>query len=253
MSIIYKPKYRNTDLIVNLTARIESLADVLTLTSVITPKLRRENRIVSVTSSCAIENNILSKEQVEAVIGGKPVLAPPKDIKEVQNAFEAYEKMLEFDPFDIDDLEAAHRIMMKDLVRSPGNFRTGNIGVVRGDEVVHIAPKADDISGLLADLLKWTKQAKVHPLIKSSVFHYEFEYIHPFADGNGRMGRMWQTLILAKWKPIFAWLPVENIIKEHQQEYYTALEVSNDCGKSTPFIEFMLGSILETMEKYNKE
>jgi Fic family protein len=253
MSYIYKPKYSNTDKIVNLTAKIESLADVLTLTSVITPKLRRENRIVSVTSSCAIEQNVLSYEQVEAVIDGKPVLAPQKDITEVKNAFEAYEKMLEFNPYDIDDLEAAHRIMMKDLVKAPGNFRTGNIGVVRGNEVIHIAPKADDVSGKIADLLRWIKHTKAHPLIKSSVFHYEFEYIHPFADGNGRMGRMWQTLILSKWKPIFAWLPVENIIKDHQQEYYKALETSNDFGESTPFIEFMLESILTAMEKYNEK
>ncbi|MDR0987304.1 MAG: Fic family protein [Ruminococcus sp.] len=249
---MWQPKYKNTDRIVNAAAKTEALADVLTITSKITPKLRRENRILSIASSCAIEQNVLTLEQVKAVIDGKPVLAPPKDIREVQNAFEAYEKMLAFNPYDIDDLEAAHRIMMKDLVGSPGNLRTGNIGVVRGDEVIHIAPKPDDVSGKLADLLLWTKKTSAHPLIKSSVFHYEFEFIHPFADGNGRMGRMWQTLILAKWKKIFAWLPVENIVKEHQAEYYKAIEDSNNAGSSTPFIEFMLESIFETLQYYNK-
>jgi Fic family protein len=198
--LLYKPVYSNTDEIINLTADISALADVLSIRSGISnlqnPKLRRANRIKSIHSSLAIENNSLSLEQVTAVINGKKVLAPPQDICEVQNAFAAYNKLFDFNPYDIDDLQAAHRILMKDLVNSPGQFRRGYIGVVNGREVVHVAPKADMVSGLMADLLKWTQKAKTHPLIKSCVFHYEFEFIHPFEDGNGRMGRMWQTLLL---------------------------------------------------------
>jgi Fic family protein len=216
------------------------------------PKLRRANRIKSIHSSLAIENNSLSLEQVTALLNGKKVLAPPQDICEVQNAFEAYNRLLDFDPYDIDDLQVAHMILMKDLVPAPGQFRTGAIGVVKEREIIHIAPKADMVSGLIADLLKWTQKAKAHPLIKSCVFHYEFEFIHPFSDGNGRMGRMWQTLLLYQWKPIFAWLPIENIIMEHQSEYYAALGGSNDKGDCTEFIEFMLRSILETLTEYSE-
>jgi Fic family protein len=142
---------------------------------------------------------------------------------------------------------------MKDLVNSPGQFRRGYIGVVNGREVVHVAPKADMVSGLMADLLKWVQKAKTHPLIKSCVFHYEFEFIHPFEDGNGRMGRMWQTLLLYKWKPAFAWLPIETIIREHQNDYYIALTNSNDNADCTEFVEFMLRSILEALRDYSDQ
>jgi Fic family protein len=250
--LLYKPKFTNTDEVVSLTAEISALAEVLTIRRdmELSPKLRRKNRIKSIHSSLAIENNSLSLSQVTDVIDGKPVLAPPKDICEVKNAFEAYERLLSFNPYDIDDLEVAHGILMKDLVKMPGQFRTGAIGVVKGDEVVHIAPKADMVSGLIADLLKWTKKSKIHPLIKSCVFHYEFEFIHPFADGNGRMGRMWQTLLLYKWKEIFAWLPIETIIRDNQGDYYAAIGNSNEKGECTDFILFMLKSILKTMKKY---
>jgi Fic family protein len=249
---LYKPVYTNTDDILTLVADIAGRADVLTVQSGMAqnPKLRRVNRILSVYSSLAIENNSLSVEQMTAILNGKRVLAPPQDICEVQNAFQAYDRLLEFDPYDIDDLQAAHGILMKDLVKEPGQYRSGNIGVVRGNEVVHIAPPADNVSGLMADLIEWTKQAPVHPLIKSCVFHYELEFIHPFSDGNGRMGRMWQTLLLYHWKEIFAWLPAETIIRERQREYYAALGRSNDAGDSTEFIRFMLQAIWDTLEKY---
>ena len=239
---LYKPKYRITDEILNLVALIAARGDVLTIQSGMeqNPKLRRQSRLRSIHSSLAIENNILSLGQVTALYEGKRVIAPPQDIKEAQNAFEVYNVLLEFNPYDIMDLLSAHQILMKDLVKVPGQFRSGNIGVVRGKEVVHIAPPADNVSGLMADLLKWVEGAALHPLVKSCVFHYEFEFIHPFPDGNGRMGRMWQTLLLYQWKEIFAWLPVETMIHERQQEYYAALGRSNDADDCTEFVCFML-------------
>ena len=249
---LYKPKYTITDEILNLVALIAARVDVLTIKSGMeqNPKLRRLNRLRSIYSSLAIENNTLSLEQVSALFEGKRVIAPPRDICEARNAFEVYNRLLAFDPYDVMDLLTAHQILMKDLVKVPGQFRSGNIGVVRGKEVVHIAPPADNVSGLMADLLCWTKGATVHPLIKSCVFHYEFEIIHPFQDGNGRMGRMWQTLLLRQWKKIFAWLPVETIIYERQQEYYAALGQSKDADDCTEFVRFILQAIWDTLEQY---
>jgi Fic family protein len=250
--LLYKPKYDNTDKILSLVAEIATRVGVLSVQSGMeqNPKLRRINQIRTIHSSLAIENNSLSLDQVTAILDGKRVLAPPQDICEVENAFQAYNRLLEFDPYDVMDLLTAHQILMKDLVKEPGQFRHGNVGVVRGNEVVHLAPPADNVSGLVADLLKWTKHSAVHPLVKSCVFHYEFEFVHPFPDGNGRMGRMWQTLLLYQWKEIFAWLPVESIVCERQQEYYAALGHSNDADNSTEFIEFMLQAIWDTLEKY---
>jgi Fic family protein len=251
---LYNPKYTITNEILNLVAEIAARADVLALQSGVrqNPKLRRLNRIRSIHSSLSIENNTLSIEQVTDLFDGKRVLAPPQDICEAQNAFEAYDRLLEFNPYDVMDLLTAHQILMKDLVKIPGRFRSGNVAVVRGKEIVHIAPPAGSVSGLTADLFRWTKDAPVHPLIKSCVFHFEFEFIHPFPDGNGRIGRMWQTLLLYKWKEIFAWLPVETMIKERQQEYYAALDRSNDSGDCTVFIEFMLRAIWDSIKIYSK-
>ena len=249
---LYKPNYTITEEILNLVALIAARADVLTIQSGMekNPKLLRLNRLRSIHSSLAIENNTLSLEQITAISEGKRVIAPPQDICEAENAFEVYDRLLAFDPYDIMDLLTAHQILMKELVKASGQFRSGYIGVVRGNEVVHIAPPADSVSGLMADLLHWTKNATVHPLVKSCVFHYEFEFIHPFPDGNGRMGRMWQTLLMYQWKEIFAWLPVETIIHERQQEYYTALRHSNDADDCTEFICFMLQAIWDTLEMY---
>ena len=250
--LLYKPNYTITDTILSLVAQIAARIDVLTIQKGMeqNPKLRRLNRLRSIHSSLAIENNSLSLEQISALFDGKSVLAPAQDICEAQNAFEVYDKLLEFDPYDLLDLRAAHKILMKDLVKEPGNFRSGSMGVVRGNEVVHIAPPADNVSGLMADLLKWTKETSAHPLIKSCVFHYEFEIIHPFPDGNGRMGRMWQTLLLHQWKELFAWLPVETIVYKRQEEYYTALGKSNDADDCTEFLQFMLQAIWDTLEMY---
>lgn len=249
----YNPTYTNTDKTLNLVADITARVDVLTVQSGMeqNPKLRRSNRIRSIHSSLAIENNSLSLEQVTAILDGKRVLGPPQDICEVENAFKAYDRLLDFDPYDIADLLAAHNVLMKDLVQAPGQFRSGSIGVARGNELVHIAPLAGLVPEMMADLFHWVKNTNAHPLIKSCVFHYQFEIIHPFPDGNGRMGRMWQTLLLYKWKEIFAWIPVETIILERQQEYYRALGSSNDSGDCTVFIEFILQAIWDTLENYS--
>ena len=211
--------------------------------------LHRRNRIQSIHSSLAIEQNTLSEEQVTAVLRGERVLAPSKDILEVQNAFEAYEKLEELDPYSSSDLLAAHGIMMGSLIPEAGRFRTGNVGVVRGQDVLHIGTLPPYIAGAVEQLLDWVKTSDYPMLIKSSIFHYEFELIHPFADGNGRMGRLWQTLLLSRWQPVFAWLPVESMIYRHQEEYYAAINRSNDMGEGTAFLEFMLSMILTTAQE----
>jgi Fic family protein len=252
---LYKPKYTLTDEIVTLVADIAAKVEALTLHSGMeqNPKLRRINRVKSIQSSLAIENNTLTVEQVTALLDSKRVLAPPQDILEAQNAIQAYNKLLEWNPLDVDDLLSAHGVLMKSLVAEAGQFRSGFVGVARGKEIIHIAPPAIDVSGLIADLFRWVEGAKVHPLIKSCVFHYEFEFIHPFQDGNGRMGRMWQTLLLSQWKQIFAWLPVESIVRDRQQEYYAALSHSNDAMDSTVFITFMLNALNTTIDGYTDQ
>lgn len=208
------------------------------------PNLRRTNRIRTIYGSLAIEQNTLSLEQVTAVLNGKHVLAPPKDIAEVKNAYEIYEHMDELDPYSVDDLLTAHGIMTRGLVVESGMFRTRPVGVVNQDgQVVHLGTLPQYVPDSVTELLDWTKHSDLHMLIKSCVFHYEFELIHPFADGNGRVGRLWHTLLLSKWNPTFAWLPVESIIHDRQQEYYNAINASNDAGESTAFIEFMLSAI----------
>ncbi len=251
---LYRPRYTITDEILNLISLISARVDLLAAQNLGKPgpKLRRDNRIKSIHSSLAIENNSLSLDQVTAVLDGKRVLAPPQDICEVENAFKAYERLFDLNPYDPSDLLTAHRILMTDLFREPGEYRLGNVGVARGEELVHIAPPPENVSGLIADLLYWVEHAKVHPLIKSCVFHYEFEIIHPFPDGNGRMGRMWQTLLLFQWKEIFAWLPVETMVYERQAEYYAVLDESNNASDCTVFIEFILKAIWETLERYSE-
>lgn len=212
------------------------------------PNLRRTNRIRTIYGSLAIEQNTLSLEQVTAVLNGKHVLAPPKDIAEVKNAYEIYEHMDELDPYSVDDLLTAHGIMTRGLVDESGMFRTRPVGVVNQDgQVVHLGTLPQYVPDSVTELLDWTKHSDLHMLIKSCVFHYEFELIHPFADGNGRVGRLWHTLLLSKWNPTFAWLPVESIIHDRQQEYYNAINISNDAGESTAYIEFMLSTIRESL------
>lgn len=205
--------------------------------------LRKVNRLRSIQSSTAIEGNTLSLEQITALIDGKRIIGNPREIREVKNAYEAYEQMLKFDPFKTKDFLAAHKMLTTDLVEEAGKFRTGNVGVFSGKKVVHIGAKPEFVPGLVKDLLDWAKTADVHPLIKSSVVHFEIEFIHPFADGNGRIGRLWQTLVLADWHELFAWIPTETIVYENQAEYYAVLGRAEKTADSTEFIEFMLEAI----------
>ena len=241
-----KPPFEITNQMIDYVAEIAELVGKLSAVSSLStnPMLRRSNRIKTIHGSLAIEQNTLSLEQVTAVLNGKHVLAPPKDIAEVKNAYEIYERLDELDPYSVDDLLTAHGIMTRGLVEESGMFRTRPVGVVDGEgHVLHFGTLPQYVPDLVLELLDWVKTSKVHMLIRSCVFHYELELIHPFADGNGRVGRLWHTLLLSKWNPAFAWLPVESIIHDRQQEYYAAINTSNDAGESTVFIEFMLSAI----------
>jgi len=213
------------------------------------PRLRREQRIRSIQASLAIENNSLSVEQVTAVLDGKHVLAPPREVLEVRNAFAAYERLPEWRPDSADDLLQAHALLMTGLLDTPGQWRSGGVGIYRGERLVHMAPPATRVAQGMTDLLGWLGRTDTHPLVASCVFHYEFEFIHPFADGNGRMGRLWQTLVLSRWQPALAWLPVETVIRERQDEYYAALAASDHASDATAFVEFMLGALATALQQ----
>jgi Fic family protein len=246
----YQPPYTITPAIVRLIAEIgEAVGRYILMTEYhMNPRLRRENRIRTIQASLAIENNTLSLEQVTAVINNKRVLGHPREIQEVRNAFAAYEEMDNWDTTSLDDLLTAHRVLMAALVDDPGVFRSGGVGIYRGNQLVHMAPPANRVSQLMNDLLNWLHLTKEHPLVTSCVFHYELEFIHPFTDGNGRMGRLWQTLILKNWKPLMAYLPVETVIRDCQQDYYRVLTEADKKGDVTPFIEFMLRVMLEAVQ-----
>ena len=213
------------------------------------PVLRRENRIKTIHSSLAIEQNTLTLQQVTDVINGKRILGPPQDIHEVKNAYEAYERVSALNPYSVKNLLLAHKIMMDGLVKDAGSFRSGNVGVYAGTELVHAGTPAKYVSDLMRQLFTWLKQSKYHPIVKSCIFHYEFEFIHPFADGNGRTGRLWQSLILQKWKDVFAWIPVETLVYENQEEYYKVLQQADKAGDSTQFVEFMLRMICNALKE----
>lgn len=242
----YVPPYEITDEMIELVSEImENLGKLSGVNGLEKlPRLRRVNRIKSIHSSLAIENNTLSLDQVTDVINGKRVLGPEKDILEVQNANLAYKELENINPYNFNDLLKIHGIMMKGLVKEAGKIRTGQVGVYnQKGEVVHLAPPAELARQQLIQLFEWLKNSNINMLIKSSVFHYEFEFIHPFNDGNGRTGRFWQTALLSSWKPIFAWIPIESIIKENQEEYYKAITLSTSQAKSNIFILFMLECI----------
>ena len=249
MSKVYEPPFTMTKEITNLVIEIgEQVGTVAAYDSLRpNPILRRENRIKSIHSSLAIEQNTLTLEQVSDIIDGKRILGPPQDIREVKNAYEAYERVSSLDPYQVKNLLLAHKIMMEGLVKEAGRFRSKNVGVYAGDQLIHAGTPANYVPELIDQLFTWMKESKLHPLVKSCIFHYEFEFIHPFADGNGRTGRLWQSLILQKWKPFFAWLPVETLIHEQQDGYYTALNVSNTQGESTIFVAFMLKIIRDAL------
>lgn len=247
----YKPPFHMTDKITFLIAEISEQVGRITVLQekTISPHLRRENRIRTIHSSLAIEHNSLSLEQVTAILDGKRVLGNPNEIKEVQNAYEAYELMLRLDPSSVDDLLKAHKLMMNGLVPENGKFRSGGVGAFDGEVLIHMAPPAEFVPEHIHNLFVWYQQSELHPLIKSAVFHYEFEFIHPFADGNGRMGRMWHSLLLGKWKELFFWLPIEELIQSRQKEYYDALGVADRQADSAGFVELMLEIIRDSLKE----
>ncbi len=245
-----KPPFEITNTILDEIAEIAELVGHVNASLGLStnPTLRRSNRIRTIYSSLAIEQNTLSLEQVTAVLSGRRVIAPLKDITEVKNAYEIYEIMDTLDPYSVDDLLNAHGIMTRGLVEESGCFRSRPVGVVdKQGNILHFGTLPDYVPGLVVELLDWVRNSDFHMLIKSCVFHYELELIHPFADGNGRIGRLWHTLLLTQWKPMFAWLPVESIIHDRQDEYYRAINRSNNEAESTAFIEFVLSAIKEAL------
>lgn len=244
------PPFTINSQIVNLIAKISEQVGGLNASLLnSSPQLRKKNRIKTIAATLAIEGNNLTEEQITAIIAGQKVLGSERELAEVAGAISAYDALPNLQPHKISDLLKAHNLMMSGILLDAGKFRKQAVGIHKGGKVHHIAPPAHRVAGLMADLVEWLKKSSDHPLITSSVFHYEFEFIHPFTDGNGRLGRLWQTLILSKWHRLFLVLPLESIIKDNQKKYYQALEKSDKEGNSTAFIEFMLLAISETLDK----
>ena len=244
----YEPPFKITAAIISLIAAIsEAVGRLEAGANAGLLHLRRINQIRTVQGSLAIEGNTLSIEQITAIIDGKRVIAPPREILEVRNALKIYEMLDQLQPDSLSDLLLAHKILMSNLTDDAGAFRKKGVGVMAGERVVHMAPPAQRVPGLINELLAWLQRTDQHPLIASSVFHYEFEFIHPFSDGNGRMGRLWQTLILCRKQSLYSAIPVESMIYERQQQYYDALKKSTENSDSSYFIEFMLETILATI------
>lgn len=250
---MYEPPFTITNRIVSYVASISEKIGRITLLSDMEakPHLRKNNRIKSIHSSLKIEANSLSLNQVRDVINGKLVLGEQKEIQEVKNAYDAYEKILELDPYSIDDLKKFHGIMTRYIVEESGDFRRGEEGVFNGEQCIFMASPAQYVPQLMNELFGWMREAqtKVHPLVLSSVFHYEFVFIHPFSDGNGRMARLWHTAILSKWKPIFEYIPIESQVEKFQEDYYDAIARCHVEGESTFFIEFMLSQIDKILDE----
>ncbi|ART83453.1 cell filamentation protein Fic [Oceanisphaera profunda] len=247
----YSPQFQLSHTMMRLVAEISEYIGQWSASNqgALVPQLRKENRIRTIQASLAVEQNTLTLEQVTAVIAGKTVLGAPKDIQEVHNAFAAYEAMPKWQPSNGDDLLSAHRILMQGLVLDAGQWRSTGAGIYRGEQLVHMAPPASQVSRLMAQLLAWLNSTDAHPLIASCAFDYELEFIHPFSDGKGRMGRLWQTLILSHWQPLLAYLPVETVIKDQQQAYYQAFrqaDLSSDCSG---FIEFLLDALATALKE----
>ena len=245
-----QPTYQITEKMLNLVGRISELATEISIEKR-DLHLRKENRLRSIQSSLAIENNSLSLEQVTDLIEGKRVLGPPKDIHEVQNAYEAYELAFKLNPYSVDDFLQAHQLLTRGLVKHAGQFRLGDVGVYDGQgQVVHLGARPQFVPHLVAELFSWAKESQISDLVKSCLVHFELEIIHPFEDGNGRMGRLWQSLILSRFNPIFEWLPIESVVYQRQQGYYHALASSNQANDATAFVEFMLEAIFEALQDY---
>lgn len=243
----YQPPYTITPKSLHLVAEINEKLGRLSLLQEQSAdlRLRKINRIRTIQGSLAIEGNTLSEAQITAILEGKPVIAPPREIQEARNALTVYEKLAQWQASSESDLLEAHLLLMQGLIDEAGAYRLKGVGVMQGEQVIYMAPPANRVAVLMGNLLTWLKNTKDHVLISSCVFHYEFEFIHPFADGNGRMGRLWQTLILSEWKAVFAHIPVESMVYVHQADYYKAINKSTQQTDSAPFIEFMLSIILE--------
>lgn len=240
----YQPPFTITPKIINQISAISQQLGQLDRSPLqASPQLRKQNRIRTIQGTLAIEGNSLTTDQITAILNGTPVLGPPREISEVQGAIRAYETLPSLNPTDRHDFLQAHRLLMADILTAPGKLRTSGVGIYKGTKVSHIAPPAKQVPRLIDDLLHWLATTDHHPLITSSVFHYELEFIHPFTDGNGRMGRLWQTLILGQWNDLFYLLPIESLIKDQQDRYYQALEQADQAADSTPFIIFMLDII----------
>ncbi len=216
-------------------------------------QLHRENRVRAIHSSLAIEGNTLSLNEVATVIEGKWVAGKQTEIKEVKNAFAAYDEIMGFSPYSVKDFLKAHQLMTQGLVKESGEFRSKDVGVFEGDVAIHIGARPQFVPGLVEDLFAWARESLLHPCLKSAIVHYEIEIIHPFEDGNGRMGRLWQTLILAKWNAAFAWIPMETVIFEKREGYYQSLRNARKKNDSGEFIEFTLSALLETLQTHATE
>ncbi len=245
-----KPPYHVTSLILNLISQISiKLGEInANYLNKQTPQLRKSNRIKTIHSSLQIEGNTLSIDQVSALLENKRIIGPQKDVKEVMNAIKAYEQLSTFESYSEKSFLRAHKMLMEGLIPNSGQYRKSGVGIMKGNQLTHVAPPAENIRPLLKDLFSYLKTSDDPVLIKSSVFHYESEFIHPFSDGNGRMGRMWQTVILMNEFPVFEYLPFETLISKNQNYYYSALSKSDKAGHSTIFIEFMLKTINESLE-----
>ena len=247
------PKYTLSDRMVSLVAEITEIATHLEMReSTIDPLLRKKNRLKTIHSSLAIEHNSLSLQQVTDIIDGKRVFGPPKEIEEVKNAKAAYAVLEKVDPYSVKDILKVHGLMVGGLTPQAGRFRTVEVGVYSGKKLVHAGLPHKMVSGKVGELLAWVKGSNAHPLVSSCVFHYGLEFIHPFTDGNGRMGRYWQTALLAAWRPQMAWVPVEEIIRDRQSGYYKAISVADKTGDAGKFVEFMLAALRDALVQVKK-
>ncbi|WP_136194328.1 Fic family protein [Actinomyces procaprae] len=248
----YAPPFTRTPAIDDLCMQIAERVGALGPTSPLrtSPRLHRELRIRTIRSSLMIEGNTLSHDAVTAIIDGKRVLGPAREIREVENANRAYGLMEELDPHSLADLLRAHGVMMTGLVDDAGRFRNANAGVFDGERLIHAGTPAAHVPEVMADLFGWMSRTDLHPLLVSCIFHYEFEFIHPFTDGNGRTGRLWHTLLLSRWRPVLAWLPIETVIRDRQQDYYAALARSNAAGSCEDFVAFILTVIRDALVPY---
>jgi len=248
----YKPPYTITSKMLWFSNEI---SEMITKVSSIkkekqAPILRKKNRVLSITGSLQIEGNTLSEEEITAIIDGKRVLGSVKEIEEVKGAIKAYEKIEKYNPSTLNDLLLAHKFMMSGILNNAGSFRNENVGIYGKNGVSHVAPPPYRVHELMHELFDWLKVTKEHPLIVSSIFHYEFEFIHPFSDGNGRIGRLWQSVILGNYREVFYYIPIESVVKKYQQNYYNVLEEAGTLGESTPFVEFMLESIHQAVKEF---